>query len=91
VVAVAITSGTNLVPDVRTLTQEQAIGILGAAGFGIAVRGVPSSVTPGTVLGQTPLKAYAPVGSNVMIDVAYDAAGPPPTAPTPSPTPTPTP
>jgi serine/threonine-protein kinase len=89
VVAVAITSGTNLVPDVRTLTQEQAIGILGAAGFGIAVRGVPSSVTPGTVLGQTPLKAYAPVGSNVMIDVAYDAAGPPPTAPTPSPTPTP--
>ncbi|MCU1622347.1 MAG: serine/threonine protein kinase [Frankiales bacterium] len=89
VVAVAITSGTNLVPDVRSLTQEQAVGILGAAGFGIAVRGVPSPVTPGTVLGQTPLKAYAQVGSNVMIDVAYDPAGPPPTGPTPTPTPTP--
>ncbi|MCW2706948.1 MAG: serine/threonine protein kinase [Frankiales bacterium] len=97
VVAVAVTSGTNLVPDVRSLTQDQAITMLGAAGFGIAVRGVPSSVTPGTVLDQSPLKSYAKLGSDVLIDVAYDPAGQPPSAPAPpssgSPTPgvTPTP
>ncbi|MCW2672701.1 MAG: serine/threonine protein kinase [Frankiales bacterium] len=95
VVAVAVTSGTNLVPDVRSLTQDQAIATLGAAGFGIAVRGVPSSLTPGTVLDQTPVKTYARVGSDVLVDVAYDPAGPPPSAPTspssvsPGPTPTP--
>jgi serine/threonine-protein kinase len=95
VVAVAVTSGTNLVPDVRGLQQDQAISVLGAAGFGIAVRGIPSSVTPGTVLNQNPLKSFAPIGSDVLVDVAYDPAGPPPAAapppvsPTPAPSPTP--
>jgi beta-lactam-binding protein with PASTA domain/predicted Ser/Thr protein kinase len=88
IVAVAVTSGTNLVPDVRGLTQDQAIATLGAAGFGIAVRGVPTSVTPGTVLGQNPVGSYAGVGSDVLIDVAYDPAGPPPTAPPPTAPPT---
>jgi serine/threonine-protein kinase len=87
IVAVAVTSGTNLVPDVRGLTQDQAIATLGAAGFGIAVRGVPSGVTPGTVLGENPVRSYAAVGSDVLIDVAYDPAGPPPTAPPPPPSP----
>ena len=94
VVAVAVTSGTNLVPDVRGLSQDQAIATLGAAGFGIAVRGVPTSVTPGTVLGEAPVNSYANVGSDVLIDVAYDPSGPPPTAPpptTPPPTVAPTP
>ncbi len=92
VVAVAYTSGTNLVPDVRTLNQDQAIAILGAAGFGIAVRGIPTTtVSPGTVVGQSLPKGYADVGSDIQIDVAYDPAGPPPSAPTPPPSPTPTP
>ena len=89
VIAVAVASGSNLVPDVRGLTTDQAIAQLGAAGFGIALRGVPSSVTPGTVLGQAPVQSYAQVGSDVLVDVAYDPAGPPPTAPPPATTPTP--
>jgi serine/threonine-protein kinase len=90
VVAVAVSSGSNLVPDVRSLTTDQAVAQLGAAGFGIAIRGVPSSVTPGTVLDQSPSQTYAQVGSDVLIDVAYDPAGPPPSAATPPPSPTPT-
>ena len=89
VVAVAVASGSNLVPDVRSLTTDQAVAQLGAAGFGIAIRGVPSSVTPGTVLGEAPVRTLAPLGSDVLIDVAYDPSGPPPSAPPPA-TPTPT-
>jgi serine/threonine-protein kinase len=91
VIAVGVTTGTNVVPDVRGLTQDQAVAMLGAAGFGIAVRPIPSTVTPGTVLGQAPVQAPAPVGSDVTLDVSYDPAGPPPggAAPPPSPTPSP--
>ena len=86
-VAVAVTSGTNLVPDVRNLTQDQAVSLLGAAGFGIALRGVPTTaVSPGTVVGQQPVNGYAKVGSDILVDVAYDPAGLPPTPP-PSPAP----
>ncbi|MFN2540027.1 MAG: Stk1 family PASTA domain-containing Ser/Thr kinase [Mycobacteriales bacterium] len=98
VVAVAVTSGTNLVPDVRGLSQDQAVATLGAAGFGIALRGVPTTLSPpGTVVGEAPVGSYAEVGSNILVDVAYDPSGPPPSpapaapGPTATPAPSPTP
>ena len=83
-VQLVIASGKNEVPDVRGLDEQAAIAQLGAAGFTIGVRRVPSDQVTGTVLDQTPVGRLATVGSSVVIDVA---AAPP--APSPEPTPTP--
>jgi serine/threonine-protein kinase len=83
-VTLVIASGQVQVPDVRNMDQQSAIAALGAAGFGIGVRPAPSTVSPGTVLAQSPVNVLAPRGSDVVIDVAYDPNATP--APTPAPT-----
>ena len=90
-VTMTVASGNALVPDVRGTTQDVAIATLGAAGFGIGLRPVPSTVTPGTVLAQTPVKELAPVGSDVVLDIATDPASFQQASPTPSPEPSPAP
>ena len=91
-VTVLVASGNVPVPDVRSMTQEMAIAALGQAGFGIGIRLVPSTITPGTVLDQRPFGGVAPLGSDVVIDVAGDPATTPPpdgsAPPSPSPAPT---
>jgi serine/threonine-protein kinase len=79
-IALVVASGKVTVPDVRGLDEQAAIDRLGAAGFAIGVRRVPSPQLPGTVLAQAPGAQLAPVGSTVVIDVA---------APEPTPTPAP--
>jgi beta-lactam-binding protein with PASTA domain/predicted Ser/Thr protein kinase len=92
-VTIIIATGNVQVPDVRNLPQDQAIAILGAAGFGIGLRPVQAlnpSIPPGTVIAQTPVLALAPRQSDVILDVVQ--APPAPTAPaTPAPGPTPAP
>ncbi len=82
-VTLVVASGQVQVPDVRGQDQQTAIATLGAAGFGIGLRQAPSTVSPGTVLAQTPVNVLAPRGADVILDIAYD----PSTAPTASPTP----
>jgi beta-lactam-binding protein with PASTA domain len=61
------------------MDQQTAVDTLGAAGFAIGIRPAESTVSPGTVLDQSPVNVLAPRGSEVVIDVAYDpATGPPP-------------
>jgi len=86
-VTLVVASGQVMVPDVRGMDQQSAISTLGAAGFGIGIRPAPSTVSPGTVLNQSPVNALAPRGSDVVIDVAYDPSATPAPNPTPSPTP----
>jgi serine/threonine-protein kinase len=69
-VTLVVASGRNQVPDVRGFDQQSAITSLGAAGFAIGIRQVPSTVSPGTVLNQTPVNTLAPAGSDVIIDVS---------------------
>ena len=92
-ISLVVSSGNAVVPDVRGTTQEQALAALGAQGFVIGIRPVPSTVTPGTVLDQRPGTGPQPVGSTVVIDVAGDPATTPQpdplTPPKPSPTPAP--
>jgi serine/threonine protein kinase len=91
-VTIVIATGDVLVPDVRNLPQDQAIAILGAAGFGIGLRAVPPpgpSVPPGTVLTQTPVLALAPRQSDVILDVVQAPAPPASPAPGTSGTPAP--
>jgi eukaryotic-like serine/threonine-protein kinase len=83
-VTLTVASGMVIVPDVRGLTQEEAIARLNEAGFAIGLRAVPSTVTPGTVLSQTPLSTLARRGSDVVLDVAVE-----PGEPSPSPSATP--
>ncbi len=99
-VTLVVSTGNVLVPDVRGTMQDQAIATLGQMGFGIGVRQVASTVTPGTVLAQTPVNVLAPRGSDVIVDVAADPATLMPTpapsatsppAPTNGPSPGPTP
>jgi serine/threonine-protein kinase len=80
-VTLVVASGRNQVPDVRGFDQQSAITSLGAAGFAIGIRQVPSTLSPGTVLNQTPVNTLAPAGSDVIIDVS--------SGPSPEPTPTP--
>jgi len=89
-VTVTVASGMVPVPDVRGLTQDEAITRLDDAGFAIGLRAVPSTVTPGTVLAQTPLNQLARRGSDVILDVAAEEPQPSP-SPSPSPTPEPSP
>jgi serine/threonine protein kinase len=79
-VTLVVASGKTQVPDVRGTDQSYAIATLGQNGFAIGIRQVPSSVSPGTVLNETPVNSLAPHGSDVIIDVAV---------PFPSPTPSP--
>jgi serine/threonine protein kinase len=88
-VTLVVASGNVLVPDVRGMTQEMAIATLGQAGFGIGIEHVVSTVTPGTVVGQSPVKVLAPRGSDVVVQVATDPNATP--SPTPSVSPSPTP
>ena len=83
-VTLVVASGQVLVPDVRGLDEQTAVQRLGAAGFGIGLRPAPSTVSPGTVLGETPVNVLAPRGSDVIIDISYDPSSPPPSA-TPTP------
>ncbi len=78
-VSLVVASGNAQVPDVRGMTQEMAIAKLGQAGFGIGIRQVVSTISPGTVLTQTPVNILAPLGSDVILEVAAE--------PTPSPEP----
>ncbi len=97
-VTLVVATGLVPVPNVRSMTVDVAISVLGQLGFGIAIRPVPSTIAPGTVLDQKPGVGAAPRGSDVMIDVAGDPAttpvpdstAPPTPSPTPAPTPTPT-
>jgi serine/threonine-protein kinase len=77
-VTLVVASGKNQVPDVRGLDRQDAIDRLAAAGFAIGVREVVSTLTPGTVLDQTPVNRLADYGSDVVLDVAVS---PPPTEP----------
>jgi serine/threonine-protein kinase len=78
-ITLVVASGKNRVPDVRGMDQQTAVDTLGAAGFAIGIRPAESTVSPGTVLDQSPVNVLAPRGSEVVIDVAYDpATGPPP-------------
>jgi serine/threonine-protein kinase len=77
-VTLVVASGKNQVPDVRGLDQQTAIQRLGAAGFAIGIRPAPASITPGTVIAQTPVNVLARRGSDVIIDVAYDPGSSPP-------------
>ncbi len=71
-VTLVVASGRNKVPDVRGMTSDQAISTLAAAGFAIGIRPVESSVTPGTVLDQSPVGSLQERGSDVIIDVAAE-------------------
>ncbi|MCU1587986.1 MAG: serine/threonine protein kinase [Frankiales bacterium] len=73
-----VASGQTLVPDVRGRTTDEAVAMLGQAGFGIGLRYVESPEVPGTVLAQTPFNVLAPVGSDVIIDVAQTPGSQPP-------------
>jgi serine/threonine-protein kinase len=90
-VTLVVASGKVQVPDVRGMDQQTAISTLGAAGFAIGVRPAPSTISPGTVLNQSPVNTLAPRGSDVVIDVAYDPSTTPPPGTTPGTTPSPTP
>jgi beta-lactam-binding protein with PASTA domain/predicted Ser/Thr protein kinase len=82
-VTLVVASGQVQVPDVRGMDQQTAVDTLGAAGFAIGVRPAPSTVSPGTVLNQSPVNTLAPRGSDVIIDVSYDPSASP--GPSPSP------
>ena len=71
-VSLVVASGNVQVPDVRGMNQDMAIALLGQAGFGVGIRQTPSTVSPGTVLAQSPVNTLAPRGSDVVIDVATD-------------------
>jgi serine/threonine-protein kinase len=88
-VTLVVASGQVLVPDVRGMDEQSAVQALAAAGFAVGLRPAASTVSPGTVLNQTPVNVLAPRGSDVIIDIAYDpdASPPPPTTPNPTPTP----
>jgi serine/threonine-protein kinase len=88
-VTLVVASGQVLVPDVRGMDEQSAVQALAAAGFAVGLRPAPSTVSPGTVLAQSPVNVLAPRGSDVIIDIAYDpsASPPPPTEPTAQPTP----
>jgi len=90
-VRLVVASGNAQVPDVRGMMQDMAIARLGEAGFGIGIRQVVSTVTPGTVLAQTPVNTLAPRGSDVILDVSAPSDASPSPAPSASPGPTPTP
>lgn len=85
-VTIVVASGNVQVLDVRGLPQDVAIQQLGAAGFAIGVRQLASTSPPGTVLQQSPVNTLAPLGSDVIIDVAQ-ALPPSPTPAPPSATP----
>ena len=76
-VTLVVASGKVRVPDVRGMDQPTAIDILGRAGFGIGLRQAPSTITPGTVLAQSPVNTLASRGSDVILDVAYDPSATP--------------
>jgi serine/threonine-protein kinase len=79
VVQLIVASGKVEVPDVRGRTTEEAVSILGQVGFGVGLRYVESSVAPaGTVVAQAPGKVLAPVGSDVIIDIAQTPGTEPP-------------
>jgi serine/threonine-protein kinase len=63
-------SGKVQVPDVRGRSTEEAVAILGQAGFGIGLRYHDSLNPPVTVDDQTPVNVLAPVGSDVILDIA---------------------
>jgi beta-lactam-binding protein with PASTA domain/predicted Ser/Thr protein kinase len=83
-VTLVVASGRVQVPDVRGMDQQTAVNTLGAAGFAIGLRPAPSTVSPGTVLAQSPVNTLAPRGSDVIIDVAYDPSATASPSPTPS-------
>jgi len=94
IVTVTVASGKVMVPDVRGLTVEQAQQQLAEAGFGIGLRRVESTSPEGTVLAETPVGVLAPVGSDVILDVAvppgsggFQPSPQPSASPSPSPTP----
>jgi serine/threonine-protein kinase len=87
-VTLVVASGQVLVPDVRGMDEQSAVQALAAAGFAVGLRPAASTVSPGTVLNQSPVNVLAPRGSDVIIDIAYDPSAPPPST-TPAPTPTP--
>ena len=97
-VTLVVSSGKVQVTDVRGFTVQRAIEVLGASGFAIGIREVPSTNAPGTVLAQSPVNALAARGSTVVLDVAQepvaspspDAGSGPTTSPTTSPSANPT-
>jgi serine/threonine protein kinase len=86
-VTVVVSTGNVKVPDVVNLTVDQAIAALGASGFGVGIRQVPT-VGPvfGIVLNEAPRNTVAPRGSDVVIDVSYDPLAVPPGDPNATPT-----
>ena len=89
-VTLVVASGNVQVPDVRRKAQDQAVQLLGQAGFSVGIQTVSSAAPFGVVLNQTPVNTLAPRGSTVVIDVTAPAPTPTPT-PTPSATPSPSP
>jgi serine/threonine protein kinase len=87
VVTLVVASGNVPVPDVRNTMQGPAVAALTGAGFGVGIRYVDSTVTPGTVLTQAPAGGLAPRGSDVVLEVAQAPSAAP--APTASPSPAP--
>ncbi|WP_421732734.1 protein kinase domain-containing protein [Cellulomonas sp.] len=86
-VALIVATGLVGVPEVTGRDLADARSALGAAGFVVAERAVPSSTT-GLVRGSDPdAGARVPAGSTVVVLVGVE----PPASPTPTPTPTPTP
>ena len=91
-VTLVVASGNVQVPDVRGKPQDQAVLLLGQAGFSVGIRPVTAAAPFGVVLAQTPVNILAPRGSTVAIDVSAPAPTPTPSpSPVPSPTPTPSP
>ncbi|MCW2545247.1 MAG: serine/threonine protein kinase [Frankiales bacterium] len=86
-VSLIVASGKVQVPDVRGRTIEEAVSILGQAGFGTGLRYVDSNETPGRVVAEEPVNVLAPRGSDVIVDVAQTPGSAPPTQPDPSATP----
>ena len=99
-VTLVVASGNVQVPDVRGKTQEQAVQVLGMAGFSVGLRPVVSAAPFGVVVAEAPVNTLAQRGSTVVVDVTAPAPSPSPVAsatatpttsasPTPATTPTP--
>jgi serine/threonine-protein kinase len=96
VVQLSYASGWNGVPDVSTLSRDDAVAAVQGAGFAVTTATVedPVAVT-GSVVGTSPAGGTRLVlGSTVTVQIAFTTVRPEPTptptvSPTPSPVPTP--
>ena len=90
-ITLVVATGLVQVPDVRGRQRQDAIDLLGRAGFAVGLREVSGTGVVGTVLAQSPVGVLAPFGSSVVLDVVVAVppvvSSSPSAAPTPSPTP----